>query len=571
MPDFPGNNLSGSDPLTLQDGYNMVLAVKPNDANFVLIGGSNLYRSSDGFATTNNTAWINGYSNGFNYQQYPSGHADQHSFTFNPANNNQAIAGDDGGIRFTNDINANSVNWTPLPNYQTLQYYYVAIDPETGKNNFAGGAQDNGCLLRDKTKIMGTATNDSNNHVRLLGGDGGAAGFPKAINGNQYLYGSSQLGEIRRIRLAPSFASTDIKPNDLTDNPQGGFGEFVTNLRLNPDNTEDLYYVNFNRLFRTTAASTVSADGWTELTGVSKSVNPSNPTDGQDVSIRAIAFSRGTYSNTHALFLGTTNGKILRLDNPRNASAATLPVNITPTGLAGNVQDIAVNPLDDNEVLAVVSNYNTVSIWWTANAKASVPAWRNAEGNLALPSIRSCVIVNNNAGSAAVTEYYVGTSVGLYSVKDLATTLSGNANPVWQREGSTMLNYAIVQSIAYRPSDNALLVGTHGNGMFYTFVGGTPNTSPNPNPDPSPDNVFIQYVAPTITNGFISYKIGDLTDVKKINIRIFNAAGQLLFREERAYENGAALDFSRYASGVYLISITSDDGRHKFTRRVIKQ
>src|SRR5688572_2306572 len=556
MPDFPSSDLEGSDPLTVQNGYDMVVAVKPNDPNTVIIGGTNLYRSTDGFASSNNTAWINGYNTSFTYQQYPNGHPDQHSITFNPSNSNQAIIGDDGGIRI-GDISAASVNWTPLPNYQTLQYYYVAIDPQEGKNNFAGGAQDNGVLLRDKARVMGTALSDSNNHVRLLGGDGGAVGLSKS-SADQFLYGSSQLGEIRRIRLTSSFSSTDINPDNLTGNDEGGFGEFVTNLRLNPDNTEDLYYVNFNRLFRTATASTVSSSTWTELTGVRQVVNPSNPGGGKNIGIRALAFTRGTYTAAHSLFLGTTDGKIFRLDDPRNTSS-TIPLNITPAGLTGNVQDIAVNPVDDNEVLAVVSNYNVVSIWWTNNAKSTSPTWRNVEGNLSLPSIRSCQIVINTSGVNPVTEYYVGTSVGLYS-----TTGLDNGGPVWQREGGSTLGYTVVQSIAHRPSDNALLIGTHGNGMYYTFVG---RTARGPG---AGTEVFIQALAPTLTNGTVNYTVGNLTSVQTIVVRVFNMQGQLLFKEERGYDN-ASINISRHPAGVYIISIMSADGKYKLSEKIVKQ
>ncbi|HYO23192.1 MAG TPA: hypothetical protein VER36_12370, partial [Flavisolibacter sp.] len=311
MPNFPGDDLIGSDPLAVQNGYDMLVAVKPDDPNIVFVGGTNLYRSSDGFATANNTAWINGYNTSFTYQTYPNGHADIHSLAFNPSANNEAICGDDGGIRGTSNISAGAVSWNPLPNYQTLQYYYVAIDPDAGKNNFAGGAQDNGTLLRDKARVLGTAAADSNNHVRLSGGDGSATGISRrnASNNTQYVYAGSQFGTIRRIRIAPSLTtSVDIRPNNLTtanQNSNEEFGEFVTNFRLNPDNTEDLYYVNFNRLFRTTAASSVTRDSWTELTGIAQAVNPANPASGRNISIRAIAFSRGAYAPSHCLFLGS--------------------------------------------------------------------------------------------------------------------------------------------------------------------------------------------------------------------------------------------------------------------------
>ncbi len=566
MPDIAGGNLSGSDPIALQNGYNMLIAVKPNDPNIVFVGGTNLYRSTNGFSSTANTTWINGYNTNFTYQQYPGGHPDQHILVFNPSNVNQAIVGDDGGLRITNDVFAVNVAWTPLPNYQTLQYYYVTIDPEKGRNNFAGGAQDNGTQLRDKTGLLNTPPNDSNNHQRLAGGDGGALGFSRlsTADNSQYLYGSSQLGDIRRLRLLPSFSNTDIEPNNLTENEEGGFGEFVTNLRLNPDNTEDLFYVNFNRLFRTATASTVTPSSWTELTGVRAAVNPANPGGGQNISIRAMEFSRGTYSASHSLFLGTTNGKIFRLDDPRNAAPTAAPVNITPIGLTGNVQDIAVNPTNDNEILAVVSNYNTVSIWWTNNAKSSSPTWRNAEGNLTIPSIRSCEILVDTTGGNTSTEYYVGTSVGLYSVANLATT----NNPVWQREGGKTLNFAVVQSIVHRPSDNTLLIGTHGNGMYYTVIG--ENIIP---PNPGNNGAFISFFAPTIvtsSSGAVNYRQGTLTTVNRIIVQVFNMKGQLLLKQQRGYTSGV-INFIRYPAGMYIVLIMSDDGREKFTQKVIKQ
>src|SRR6185436_11326346 len=102
-----------------------------------------------------------------------------------------------------------------LNNYQTLQYYRVAIDPETGANNFAGGAQDNGTQFRDKTGITGVAIVDSNNHRRLIGGDGASVGISKKNGSIQYLYGGVQLGSIRRGQLQSAFSTTEIRPNGL--------------------------------------------------------------------------------------------------------------------------------------------------------------------------------------------------------------------------------------------------------------------------------------------------------------------------------------------------------------------
>ena len=568
MPDIAGNNLSGSDPLELQGGYNMELAVKPDNPDVVFVGGTNLYRSTDGFSTNTSTSWIGGYATNFTYAQYANSHADIHRLVFNPSNANEAICGNDGGIQVTNNILDGTVSWTMFPNYQTLQYYTVAIDPTPGRNNFAGGAQDNGVRFRDRSGVFGTPVADSNNHRLLFSADGATVAISTEVSGNQFLFESIQNGDLRRVRLtAPQGTSGNIAPAGLTGAPGGGFGEFVTNFRLVADNTEDLYYVNFNRLFRTTSASTVSSSsGWVELTGVRQAVNPGNPL-GSNVAIRGTANSRGPYTTSHVLYLGTTSGKIFRLNDPRNAAPDAAPLDITPLGLTGNVQDIAVNPNNDDEVIAVVSNYNVPSIWWTTNGKSAVPTWTNVEGNLTLPSVRSCaIVVKKDAANNPVTEYYVGTSVGLYS----ATSLG--ALTTWQREGENVLNYAVVQSLAYRPTDNVLLVGTHGNGMYYTNLG-TPNYTPNLNTSVTPvtnDRRFISAVYPTVATQRVQFNTGNLPGIRKISVIVTSISGQEVLRREMAYQSNQ-VNTGPLAAGQYILTIISDDKKYRHVQKFIKQ
>jgi hypothetical protein len=380
-----------------------------------------------------------------------------------------------------------------------------------------------------------------------------------------------------RARLSSSFqGGVRITPVNLTTSGGGNdqFGDFVTNFRLVTETTDVLYYVNFNRLFRTTSASTVTPNsGWTELLGVSQAVNPANPSGGRNVSIRGLGFTRGPYTTNHSLFIGTTNGKIFRLDDPRNADPGTAPADITPLGLTGNVQDIAVNPNNDNEVMAVVSNYNVVSIWHTQNAKASSPTWSNAEGNLTLPSVRSCaIVVKKDAANQPVTEYYVGTSVGLYSVVNLGTLLAGGQTPTWQREGGNVLNYAIVSSLAYRPIDNVMAVGTHGNGIYYTYLGTAdfrPNQATSITPVTNNSN-FIRAVFPTATTSVVQYQTGNIQGIRKITVQLMNMNGQVIFRQDRGYSSGT-VPLNNLASGMYILNILSDDNRYRHIQKIIRQ
>lgn len=595
VPDFPGQ-MDGVDPFHIQGGYDLMVSVKPDDPNTVFLGGVNLYRSTNGFSSTANTTWIGGYGSNFasalniyGSQNNPGditkwSHPDMHVLVFDPSNSSHAICGNDGGLQQTSDIMANAgglepVTWNVFQNYQTLQYYHVAMDPGEGRLNFVGGAQDNGTRFRDGTGVLGTITNNA--QYRLLSGDGAAAAIAKANGGSQVVYGATQFGNIIRATLSSGGATGGtIRPNGLTAVPgiSGAFGDFVTYFKIDFDNTEDLYYVNFNRLFRTTSATTVTSSTWTELTGVRSTVNPASPTNGTNISITALEMTRGPYFSNHALYIGTSNGRIYRLDDPRNALASASPVNITPPGLNAQafVSDIAVNPNDDNEIMVVTSNYGITSIFWTKTAKAATPTWFSAEGNLGLPSIRSCAIVVKKDGSNnPVTEYYVGTSVGLYSAVEIGSlTPSGSViNVTWVREGGSVLNFAVINSVDYRPQDNYLLIGTHGNGMYYAQTG-TPDFRPNQAtgiPDPvRNDRNFIVKAFPTVTSREISYQAGTMLTVKKLVIRIHNLNGQLVWQSQAGYSNGQ-VDVRKLASGSYILSITSDDYKQQFVQKFVKQ
>ena len=67
-------------------------------------------------------------------------------------------------------------------------------------------------------------------------------------------------------------------------------------------------------------------------------VNPGNPAAGTNIGIRALAFSRGPYTTSHVLYIGTTSGKVFRLDDPRNTPASTQPNDITPPALPAGVE-----------------------------------------------------------------------------------------------------------------------------------------------------------------------------------------------------------------------------------------
>ena len=445
LPDDPGC-LDGNDPFANQGGYDLVIAVKPDNDSTVYIGGTNAYRSTNGFRTTAFNKRIGGYASPASYASYASSHADIHAFAFQPTSSIIMLCGNDGGIQKTTDNTATTVAWTNISSgFRTYQYYYVAIDPRIGNTKVMGGAQDNGT-----TRNTGGA---GTSFESVWGGDGVSVGLTDLISGVQYEIVGSQEGEIsRRASTLSSGFGTSIRPTAAT-----APGAFVTLFLLDPDNTTKLYYANTSKIYRTASSSTVTTGGWTDMTGISTKLGAGE--------VSALATTRGTYSTASNLFIGTDDAKLYRIADPSAVAAATAPTEITGASFpaAGFVSSISVNPRNDDTVLITFSNYGVTSVFWTGTAKSATPTWHVVEGTLTLPSYRSSAIVVNGA----TVEYYVGTSVGIYRA-----TIDGSApaSTAWAQESSAEIGNAIASHMVLRTSDNNLLVGTHGYGMWRTAI-----------------------------------------------------------------------------------------------------
>lgn len=460
LPDESGCS-NGNDPFACQGGYDLCIAVKPDDENTVFIGGTNAYRSTDGWTTASNYDRIGGYASSSNYAQYSDHHPDIHTLVFAPGDNINLYTGSDGGIaRADITVSSGAVSWTELNSgYVTYQYYHVDIEPSSGNDNVIGGAQDNG------TTIIPSGSNAA----EIFGGDGVAVGLISATNAaNFHCILGFQLGGIYRAKAENGFWTvlTDIKPTTA------GSGIFVTYFHLDQDNTDILYYASGDRLYRTRIASsitdgTVTGDastGWEEMTGIASALSSD---------IRSIGLSRNnayggaSYSSSDSdrkMYIGTSGGALYRLHDPAFVSVSTQPTSITPGASGGGiVSAISVRSDNQDEVMATWSNYSINSCFHTSDASVGSPSWSNVEGNISAQSFRSCVIANGS--SAAI--YLVGTENGLYST----STLNGSST-TWSSVGSASIGYAVCSSMRYRPSDNNIILGTHGNGMFQLDVSG---------------------------------------------------------------------------------------------------
>lgn len=446
LPDEPGCS-DGNDPFAVQGGYDLAISVSPIDENLVVIGGTNAYLSTDGFATKTAYTRIGGYASAGGYASWAGHHPDIHALVFDPNQPNRLLCGSDGGVHEM-DLSAGNPAWTSLNNnYQTFQYYHVSISPQAGDQRVMGGAQDNGTSF----------SSGGGTHTNIFGGDGVSVGIAADDSQGQYnYYMGAQRGVIYRLHEVRGY--TDIKPLLADDSI------FVTLFKLDPSNSDTLYYAARDRLFRTARASAVNQNSWSEMTGIAAAM--------AEADLLTISMSWGPYDTDSKLYLGTNDGRVFRLNNPRDGAPGTVPADITPFDAdPGTVTSIAVDPQDDGTIMVCYSNYGVPSLFFTENADESRPIWHRVEGNLARLSVRQAAIVHTASGR----EFIVGTSTGLWS----SNQLNGD-DTQWEREAAGTIGLAVVSSLALRPEDNTLLVGTHGNGMFTMVFDGSEQGSALP-------------------------------------------------------------------------------------------
>lgn len=521
MPDEPGDDSSGNDPIAVLGGYDLIVNVKPNDENFVVIGGTNAYKIED---IVNDATFvrIGGYRDNGGYALYSFNgddhHPDIHALDFDPNNPDVLFSGTDGGVHKTTDVTATTVGWTNLNNnYQTYQFFHVAIDPESGSDFVIGGAQDNGTVAGglDTSPDLTTMTEQ-------LGGDGVSVGVSRDDACRPFFAGF-QRGPI--FRSCPSFVQ--ITPDIVNADPNDPKSIFVTYFYLDPSNNNALYYAAENTFLRTTNSTAVTSSTWDGLGDLS--LGTSSAGDSNEF-IRQFSASWGAYdASSSYLMIGGDAGSLVRLDDPQNASFITSAVDITPPGVARTkftvVSGIAIHPTNPDIVMVTYSNYGIENIFVTTNATSATPTWTLAERNLDLFSIRSAAITE----VGGETFYFVGTARGLYASTD-------PVNEDWVLLSPDQIGFAVVSSLAYRPADNKLLVGTHGNGMYEGTVStlsvdefnrSSASIITYPNPTTDLLNVVVEN---TFVPGDLTYSVVDLTG-KVVKTGELNAEKQINVQE----------------------------------------
>ncbi len=409
-PNISGYNYDGSDREKGQHLIDMDIAINPFNANIVLAGTHNIWKSENSgvsFGTNSATHWRGDAG-------LPYLHEDINFITYNP-NDGVVYCGSDGGVNRSTD---NGTTWTDISNGLVIsQFYRINVSP-LDANIIVNGAQDAGGNVR-----VGATTE----FKEFVGGDGMSCMIDY---GNASIIYGSYASDVYRSNNGGT-TITNIRP--IVNNVKVG-GSWVTALSMNYQNPQIIYYgaSNPDDIFRSEDRGAT----WTNIGGSGQIDIISCPT------------------NTARVY-SLTGNTILRSDNTNTTTGPVTWTNISTVAtfpfLSGaNITRLAVSPANSNFIWFTVGGYfNNLKVFYSGDAGLT---WFNWSGNLPNVAVLSIVVDNTVAGAA-----YVGTDIGVYYIDNNL----GNWKPFRNN-----LPVVPVNDLRINKNGNKLRAATYGRGIW---------------------------------------------------------------------------------------------------------
>lgn len=432
---------------------NVIWAGDPSDADLVIVGGIDLWRSTDGGDTLADisTWWSPG-----------SVHADHHCIVSHPhydgASNRQVFLGNDGGVYSTLDIRTAGADpdlprdsgWIRLITGYAVTQFYGGAGNSAGA--IIGGAQDNGTLRY-------TPAGGFNGWTEMFGGDGGwCAADPadpdylygeyvylnihRSTNGGvdaEYISGQFWDGAAWRWKAVP-YRLSDARTRQAL---------FIAPFVLDPTDPNRLFAGGMS-LWRTDnlKAPNTAATGpvWTPIKGP------------VDVPISAVAVAPSDAAIVwvgHAHRQGfASSGDVYKTVNGTAAVPGWQKVDDNVDPLPGRYcTRITIDAADADTVYVAFGGYSRDNVWKTVDGGQS---WIAIGGSLPEAPVRSLVI-----HPRCRDFLYIGTEVGVFASEDGGITWSPT------NEGPTT---CAVDELFW--VGEVLVCATHGRGMFRIDLSG---------------------------------------------------------------------------------------------------
>jgi len=376
-------------------------------------------------------------------------HGDFHDVWIDPGNTDHLITGDDGGAWYSYD-GANT--WWKAENLPVSQFYHVSVDMDMPYNVY-GGLQDNSSWV-GASAYPGGITNAQ--WENMYGGDG--FWMFADTSDPTYIYAESQGGEIGRINRK-THESRQIQP--LPDYNEGKLRwNWNTPIHLSPTQTGTVY-IGAQFLFRTSdhgqtwqrvSPDLTTNDPEKQKQEQSGGVTIDNSSAEMHATIYAVAESP---KDPNLIWAGTDDGN---LQISRDAGKTWKNVAGNVPGLPKNawVSSLEAGHFDAGTAYATFDLHTFGDmkpyVYRTTDYGQTWTALAPADGSMkGYAHVVKEDLVNRDL-------LFAGTELGLW------ISLDGGKH--WaQYKGAELPNVA-VRDLAIHPRDAALVIATHGRGIW---------------------------------------------------------------------------------------------------------
>lgn len=480
--------------------YFGMIEVDPSNPQTVYVSDVDLHKSTNG-----GTNWANitdSYSGSW-LQQHP----DQHALWINPADGNNLIVGNDGGVFST--VNGGG-NWQKKFNLPLSQFYASTIDAQNPARVF-GGTQDNGTI--------GTLTGQKDDWGEFYGGDG----FHCLVDytNSNIMYAESQWGGIGRSTNGGSTFSS------IRDGIDFGRTNWSTPYIMDEQNPQMLFIGTY-KVHKTTNRG----NSWTEISG-----DLTRGDNGRMGTITALSSAVAANGTDRIIYVGTDDAKVSVTTNTGGSWTDVTGSNIPNR----YITDVVCDKRDPAIAYVTLSGYNmdlsNPHVFRTTDYGTS---WTDISSNLPDVPVNS-LIIDYNYDSVL----YVGADVGVF--------YSTNLGAEWNVLGVNLPNCPVFD-LNYHQQTQILVAATHGRSLFKIDISniisgteeddfGTPEDFALEQNYPNPFNpaTTIEYTVPK--NGYIE-------------IAVYNSSGEFIETleagEKSAGSHKVTFNAKDHASGVYF-------------------
>ena len=472
--------------------------VNPNNSSEVYVIGFELAKSTN---------------SGASWSTLPGMHVDHHALDFSRTNSNFMLAGNDGGAYISNN-GGNS--WTKFLNLSLTQFYNIEVDylqPE----RLYGGTQDNNTIR--------TLTGGTSDWSSIIGGDGFHVNVDP--NDNNYVYGESQYGNLRRSTNGGSSfqnGTNGISGSDRTN--------WNTPVILSPFDSSKMFYGS-NKLYTSTRAVS-----WTAISpDLTDGLHPSG-----SLAFGTLTAIAASYNNLDVIYTGSDDGNV----------NVTFDGGTTWTDVSAGLPDqyitsIAMVPSDDMIAYVTVSGFKyldyTPRVFKTTDGGQN---WTDISSNL--PNIP----VNDIIVYPAENILFVATDLNVWYSKDDGAnwTILGNNLPL-----------TVVMDLKFHEPTQTLYAGTFGRGMHSYDISDILSVDEN---ELALNSIKI-YPNPATSEFTISQNLSS-----EGTVQLFDISGKRikdLFSGNFSSNKNIKVKTDGLATGIYLLKVNT--GNQSVTKKLI--